>query len=181
MKRSTTTVLVIFLALVGLVLYLRQREPVTEEPEVTPAAPVEFLITESDGIPTSIDIQSDAGEQVTLARNTDGVWVLENPIETEASQGSAEAAATQLSSLRIMSHPKVAPDTVGLNPASYTLTIKLTGGTEKVVRIGDLAPTGSGYYANVDNSDEVLILSQNGLDALLVMLESPPYENTPMP
>ena len=116
-----------------------------------------------------------------IARNADGVWVLEKPIETEANQGSAQAAATQLTALRIVSHPDVAPDIVGLNPASYTLTVKLTGGSEKIVRIGDLAPTGSGYYVNVNGSDEVFILSQDGLDALLVMLESPPYESTPIP
>jgi hypothetical protein len=181
MKRSTLVVLVIFLALAGLVFYLRQQDPVTEEPEITPVSPAEFLLTDTDGIPTSIDIQSNDGQQVTIARNADGVWVLEKPIETGANQGSAEAAATQLSSLRIVSHPEVDPGIVGLNPASYTLTVKLTSGDEKTVRIGDLAPTGSGYYANVNGSNDVLILSQTGLDALLIMLESPPVENTPMP
>ena len=181
MKRSTFVVLVLFLALAGLVFYLKQQDPVAEEPEVTLAPPAEFLLTDTDGTPTSIDIQSSDGQQVVIARNEDGVWVLEKPIETGANQGSAEAAATQLSSLRIVSHPAVAPGIVGLNHASYILTIKLTSGNVKTVRIGDLAPTGSGYYANVNGSDEVLILSQTGLDALLILLESPPFESTPMP
>ena len=181
MNRPTLVVLIIFLVLTGLVFYLRQQEPVAEELEVTPIPPAEFLLTNSDGYPLSIDIQSKDGRQVTLTRNKDDVWVLINPIESEANQGSAEAAATQLSSLRIVSRPEVAPDIVGLNPASFTMIVNLTGGEEKIVRIGDLTPTGSGYYANVNGSNEVLIVSQTGLDALLIMLESPPYKSTPMP
>lgn len=181
MKRSTWIVLVIFLALAGLTFYLNQKEPATEELDITPAAPVEFLLPESDGLPTSIDIKSEAGERVTVMRNEAGVWVLKQPVETEANQGSAEAAATQLTSLRIVSHPEVAPDVVGLNPPSYTLTVELTGGTVKTVRIGDLTPTESGYYASFGNSEEVLIISKTGLDALLILLESPPFESTPAP
>jgi len=177
MKRSTVIVLVIFLALVGLLLYLNQKEPAMEELDVTPAAPIEFLFDESNGLPTSIDIKSKTGEQVHISRNEAGAWVLEQPIETDADQASAEAAASQLTSLRIESRPEVAPEAAGLVQPSYTLTVEMTGGTKKSVRIGDLTPTGIGYYARVNGSDETLIINQTGLDALLTLLESPPYIN----
>ena len=183
MKRSTTIILIIFVALAGLMAYLKQKDDGTaiDDVETTPTAPVEFLLTNTDGVPSTIDIQSNTGEQVTIARNERGVWVLKQPIETGANQGSAEAAATQIKSLRIVSHPEVATDVVGLNPPSYTLTVELSSGSEKIVRIGDITPTGSGYYANIEGSEEVLILSKDGVDSLVIMLESPPYENTPMP
>lgn len=182
MKRSTWIMLVIFLALAGLLLYLNQNEPVTESLDGTPTtAPVEYLFTETDGLPTSIDIKSETGEQVTLAHNEAGEWVLKQPIETEANQGSAEAAASQLTSLRIISRPEVAPDEAGLVPSSYIMTVELTGGTTKTVRIGDLTPTESGYYTIVNDSDEVLIVNNSGLDSLLMLVSSPPYANTPTP
>ena len=183
MKRSTTVVLIIFVALAGLLGYLKQKDDGTEtaDVETTPTTPVEFLLTNTDGVPTTIDIQSNIGEQVTIARNESGLWVLKQPIETEANQGSAEAAATQLKSLRIVSRPEVNTNVVGLVPPSYTLTVELSSGSKKVVRIGDITPTGSGYYTNVEGSDEVLILSKDGLDSLFIMLESPPYESTPSP
>lgn len=181
MKRSTVIVLVVFLALVGLVLYLNQQEPETAEPETTPDEPVEFLLSASDGLPVSIDIKSETGEQVVIARNEAGVWVLEQPIESEASQSvevdqaSAEAAATQLSSLRIESRLDVASDAAGLVQPSYILTVELSGGTVKTVRIGDLTPTEIGYYARVEGSDQTLILNRTGLESLLSLLESPPF------
>lgn len=175
MKRSTVIVLVIFLALVGLLLYLNQEEPAAEELAATPAAPIEFLFDESDGLPTSIDIKSEIGEQVVIARNEAGAWVLKQPIETEADQASAEAAASQLTSLRIESRPEVAPEAAGLVQPSYILTVEMTSGTKKTVRIGDLTPTGIGYYARINGSGETLIINQTGLDALFTLLESPPY------
>ncbi|MBN1451406.1 MAG: DUF4340 domain-containing protein [Anaerolineales bacterium] len=177
MKRSTAIVLVVFLALVGLMLYLNQKEPGTEEAAITPAAPIEFLFSDSDGLPTSIDIKSKTGEQTVLARNEAGAWVLKKPIEMEADQASAEAAASQITSLRIESRLEVAPEAAGLVPASYTLTVETTSGTKKTVRIGDLAPTGIGYYAVIDGNNETLIISRTGLDALLTLLESPPFVN----
>lgn len=179
MKRTTWIVLVIFLALVGLMLYLNQQEPATEEAEVTPTALTEYLITATDGLPTSIEIQNDSGAKVAIARNEAGEWVLKQPIETKADQGSAEAAASQLTSLRIVSKPEVAPADAGLVQPSYILTVKLTGGTVKTVRIGDLTPTESGYYTSIDESEEVLIVSKTGLDSLLILVDAPPYVSTP--
>jgi len=181
MKRSTWIVLIIFLALVGVLLYLNQKEPAVAEADVTPTAPIEYLFTETDGLPTSIDIKSDTGEQVTIARNEAGEWVLKQPIEAEADQGSAEAAASQLTALRIVSKPQVAPADAGLVHPSYIMTVELTGGTVKSVRIGDLTPTESGYYTNINESDEVLIVSKTGMDALLTMVSSPPFVVTPAP
>ena len=182
MKRSTWIVLVIFLALAGLLLYLNQKEPVTEEgADVIPTAPVEYLFTEIDGLPTSIDIMSKTGEHVVIARNQAGEWVLKQPIEAEANQGPAEAAASQLTTLRIMSRPEVATDEVGLVPSSYIMTVELTSGMVKTVRIGDVTPTESGYYTNVNESNKVLIIGKTGLDSLLTLVSSPPYVSTPTP
>ena len=174
MKRSTVIVLIVFLALVGLVVYLNQKEPVVEESDVPTSEPARFLFSENDGLPTSIDIQDSNGNQVVIARNDAGVWVLEMPIEAEADQASAQAAASQITSLRILSSVEVAPADAGLVQPSHVLTVKLSADTQKTVRIGDLTPTESGYYSQSNGSDEILILSKSGVDALFTLLDSPP-------
>jgi hypothetical protein len=180
-RRGTSIILIVFLALVGLWIYLDQNEPVVEDVEATPTPVVEYLFNETAGLPMEIRIETDSGEQVALARNEAGEWVLIQPVEAEANQGSAEAAASQLTALRVISRPEVALTDAGLVKPLYVLTVKLTGGTEQVVRIGDLTPTGSGYYTNINGSDEVLIVGQTGLDALLTLVSSPPYLETPTP
>jgi hypothetical protein len=181
MKRSTGIVLIVFLALVGLMLYLNQKNPAAKTADITPTATVENLFSATDGLPTSIDIKSKSGDEVSIERNDAGVWVLKQPIEAEADQGSAEAAASQASVLRIVSRPQVAPADVGLTQPAYVLTVKLTGGMEKTVRIGDLTPTSSGYYTTVNDSSEVLIVDKTGMDALLSIVKSPPIVSTPTP
>jgi hypothetical protein len=183
MRRSTWIVLVIFLGLVGLLLFLNKRNPPTEAADATPTESVEYLLNATDGLPSSIAIETKTGERVAIERNEAGVWVLKQPIEAEADQGSAEAAASQLSALRILSRPEVAPEDAGMVEPSYVMSVKLTAGTEKVVRIGDLTPTGSGYYTNITGIDGVLIVDKTGLDSLLTLVTSPPIMEilTPTP
>lgn len=175
MKRSTLVVAVIFLALAGLTFYLNKTKPATDTTNVTPSPAAEFLLSESDGLPSSIDIKDNTDKQVVLARNEAGVWVLKQPIATEADQASAEEAASQVKALRIVSKLELDPADVGLTQPSYTLIVETTSGTKKTVRIGDLTPTGSGYYANIDGSNQTLVIGKTGLDALLTLLDSPPY------
>ena len=181
MRRGTWIVLIVFLALAGLWFYLNQNEPVAEDVEATPTAVVEYLFDETAGLPTGIRIEAGTGEQVALERNEAGEWVLIQPVEAEANQGSAEAAASQLMALRVLSRPEVALADAGLVEPFYIMTVKLTGGTEAVVRIGDLTPTGSGYYTNINGRDDVLIVGQTGLEALLTLVSSPPYGETSTP
>ncbi|MFZ5822645.1 MAG: DUF4340 domain-containing protein [Chloroflexota bacterium] len=182
MKRSTWIVLFVFLALVGLMVYLDQKEtPTDETAATTPTVPPEKLFNETDGTPTSIEIASQDGRTVKLAHNEAGLWTLEKPIEAEADQGAAEAAATQVASLRILSKPEVAPADAGLVSPSFSLTVKTSSGAEKDIRIGDTTPTGSGYYAQEAGSEAVIILDKTGIDVLLGLLASPPYLNTPTP
>jgi len=181
MRRGTWIALVIFLALVGVWIYLDRKEPPLEEAQATPTSVVKYLFDETAGLPTSISIEAKSGEKVAIERNEKGDWVLLQPIEAEANQGSAEAAASQLTALRVLSKPEVALVDAGLVEPSYVMTVKLTGGREEVVRIGDLTPTGSGYYTKINDRNEVLIVDQTGLDALLTMVTSPPYVETPTP
>ena len=101
--------------------------------------------------------------------------MLEKPTAAEADQASAQAAASQLTALRILATVEVAPADVGLVQPSHVLTVKSSGNTQKAVRIGDLTPTESGYYAQSYGNDEIFILSKSGVDALFTMLDSPPY------
>lgn len=182
MKRSTWIVLVVFLALVGLLVYLDQKDmPTDETAATTPTIPPEKLFNATDGTPVSLEIASQDGRTVKLAHNEAGLWTLEKPIEAEADQGLAEAAATQAASLRILSKPEVAPVDVGLSSPAFSLTIKTSSGAEKDIRIGDTTPSGGGYYVQETGSDAVIILDKTGIDVLLGLLASPPYLNTPTP
>ena len=140
-----------------------------------------FLFDANEGEPVSIHIKSKAGEIVEVARGADNAWALKLPIEAKADQGASEAAASQVTAMRILDTlPDIDLETIGLKEPEYILTIKFTSGVERKAEIGVITPTESGYY--VRNADgKILIVTKSSLDALLSMLTTPPYLETLTP
>ena len=183
-RRSTVVYIVLLLVLVGVYYYMNNREQPAEieltlEPG-TEVAPQEFLFTAEEGTPTSIRIESKSGETVEVARGQDNAWALTQPVEAEADQASAEAAATQVTAMPILDTvPDVEPGIVGLEDPEYLLTIKFADGGERSVDVGVITPTESGYY--VRDADKIVIVGRDAIDALLGLLTNPPYLETPTP
>ena len=68
---------------------------------------------------------------------------------------------------------------VGLDVPQYELVVEFSTGVERIAEIGVLTPTENGYYAFKD--DEIVIVNRSGIDALISLLTSPPYVETPTP
>jgi len=181
-RRSTIVYLVLLLVLAGVYYYVNQREkPADIELTVEPGSEVSYLFTAEEGPPSSIRIESKSGKTVEVARDADNAWVLTQPIEAKADPGAAEAAASQISTMRILdSVPDVDLKIVGLEVPEYVLTLKFTSGAERIVDIGVITPTESGYYLR-DTKGGVVIVSSSAIDSLLGLLDNPPYLETPIP
>lgn len=182
MRRSTIVFILLFLVAMGAYYFINNREQpadiaITLEPEEVAT----YLFKAEDGIPTSIRVESKTGDVVELARDADNAWALKLPIEARANQASAEAAASQVTTMRVVDTlPDIELDVVGLTNPEYTLTIKFTGGVERTAQIGVINPTESGYYV-LDANGNVVIIERSGVDALLSLLTNPPYLETPTP
>ena len=182
-RRSTVVYIVILLALAGAYYYLNNREqPAEIEVTLEPGseAAQEYLFAAEEGAPTSIRIESMSGETVEVARGEDNAWALTEPIEAKAEQGAAEAAASQVTTMRILDTvPDVDPAIIGLENPEYVLTIMFTGGGKRTVDVGVITPTETGYY--VRDADKIVIISRSAIDSLLGLLTNPPYLETPAP
>ncbi|MDL1909590.1 DUF4340 domain-containing protein [Chloroflexi bacterium CFX6] len=182
MRRSTIVYLLLFAAVLGAAYYFNNRQATAEDETATETvAPVEYLFTSADGLPTRIRIESKAGEVVEVARNAENAWALILPEEAAADQGVVEAAAGQVSTLQILERvPGLAPEAAGLADPEYTMMFQFTGGVERNIQIGVLTPTERGYYARAEDG-EVLIVSVSAVDSLLRLLTDPPYAPTAAP
>lgn len=184
-RRSTVVYIVILLALAGAYYYLKNREQPAAEIEITPEATQEeitYLFTAEDGTPTSINIAAQSGEAVEVARDADNAWRVTLPVEGMAEQGAAEAAASQVTTMRVLeSIPQIDMDLVGLTDPAYTLRVQFSNGQERTLNVGVVTPTESGYYVQDAAGGNVLIVSKSSLDSLLGMLTMPPYLETPTP
>ena len=182
MRQSTVIYLVLFLLVIGAYYYLNNREEPTDIAlTLEPTTEVSYLFTAEDGLPTSIRIESKAGDTVEVARNAENAWALIQPREATADQALAEAAASQVTTMQILDRlPDIDPEIIGLTDPEYNIFVKFTSGVERNVKIGVVTPTESGYY--VQNTDgETVIVSKSSVDALLGLLSNPPYLETPTP
>ena len=185
-KRQTWMLLAFFLALAGFAIYQKYNpsapRPRTNE-NATPSAtiaPVEFLFPAGQGTVASLSIESREGQSVRVERAAAGAWSLTKPFEAAADPSSAEAAASQVSALRILTRLDLDPADAGLKSPAYTLTVGFSDGKSFVVEVGDATPTGTGYYARKDG-EGMLVIDKGGMDALLNLLQYPPYLETPTP
>ena len=180
-RRSTVVYIVLLLVLAGAYYYLNNREqPADIELTLEPTSEVSYLFTAEEGTPTSIRIESKAGDTVEVARGEDSAWTITQPNEARADQASAEAAASQVTTMRIIDKvPDVDPGIVGLEDPEYVLTIKFTSGGERMVDVGVITPSESGYY--VRDGEAIVIVSRSAIDSLLGLLTDPPYLETATP
>ena len=181
MRRSTIIYILLFLVMAGAYYYLNNRaQPADIALTLSPEDTVSYLFSSNDGIPTNIHVESRAGEVVELARNAENAWALKLPLEASADQGSSEAAASQITTIRITDRlPNISPKDVGLDAPDYKLIVKFTNNVERIAEIGVVTPTGNGYYAR--SGDEIVIVSKSAIDALIGLLSNPPYAETLTP
>jgi hypothetical protein len=180
-RRSTVVYITILLVLAGTYYYLNNRE----QPEAVTVTPdsvdeITYLFSADEGIPISIRIEAKSGESVEIARNEDNAWKLIQPVETGAEQGASEAAASQVTTMRVLDTvPALEPGMVGLSEPDYILTVRFNSGTERTIHVGVVTPTESGYYVQEASGGDVLIVSKSAVDSILRLLTTPPYLETP--
>ena len=180
MRRSTTIVyLLLLLVAVGAYYFINNREkPADIAITVEPEDVVTYLFNAEDGIPTGIRIEAKTGDVVEVVRNADGAWELIQPLEASADSASAEAAASQITTLRIEDTiPDLDLDVVGLKDSEYTLIVTF-GDVERKAEIGVITPTESEYYVLSPRGD-IVTVDKFSIDGLLGLLTNPPYLETP--
>jgi hypothetical protein len=183
-RRPTIVYIVVLIAMVGAYFYLKNRNQA--EPDVAatvePTQEVSYLFAEDSGIPSSIRIEAATGEVIELARDADNAWVLTEPFEAKADQAASEAAASQITTMRVLDRiPEMDLEVVGLKIPAYTITIGFTGKQKRTILIGVTTPSENGYYVQDGSNKEIMIVSKSAVDTLLGLLTAPPYLETPTP
>jgi Domain of unknown function (DUF4340) len=185
MKRSTWFLLLLFLATVGVFIFLKYRPAQKVSPlDVTPTTTTanrKLFLDDSSAV-TAIRIFDKQYHIVFFERPSGGLWTVKLPTEGPANQAQAEAAATQAAALEVLDtlNSSITAENVGLEFPMYTLKLTLQTTGQHQLDIGEKTPVGDGYYVRFDNGP-IYIIGASGIDALLNLLISPPYLPTATP
>jgi hypothetical protein len=183
MIKRSTWILLIILALLLVVYFVIKNQTSTTAASTTPTAAVNtFLITPSDGTLQVLRITDAQDHIFQMQRDTSGTWVVTLPSPGTADQALAAAAETQVGALRIVTtlDSSLNLADAGLSTPVDTIELTFVNNLKHVIQVGNLTPTGSGYYVRFD-AGNLYVVSQAGIDALLQLLTAPPFPATETP
>jgi len=181
MRRSTVILLVLFALLAGLTWEMQQPgNPISKALATsTPAlsAVHETLINVNNGAIGSLQISDATGKTITLDKSS-GTWMFNNG---PADQSSAETASSMVYSMQIITKLEKAPDPAGtgLDMPAYIASINQQNGLTNL-KIGKLAPTGSGYYVQTADGS-IYVVGKESVDTFIGLLQNPPLPLTATP
>lgn len=183
-RRNTWILLGIFvILLVG--AWLFQRDNQDEEAQTTPTEGVSLLFEIGERTITAIRIADNQDNAVAVMLNSDGSWELVVPEGEPGDEARIASAVSQAEQLRVLSPVESELDlgTIGLDPAQYTIEVTYSDGSEETAYFGDETPTGSGYYAYMQDNEQLQVVNKFSVDSLLDLLNDPPIAapTTPAP
>ena len=188
MRRSTITLVIIFLILGGFAWYMQQPDnPIKLSmltPTVTPSIGTNTLILPVYGPINQLTVQNSDGKTITLDKTISG-WVINTDKKISVDQNMAESAAAQCLNLQIIKRLEKAPELfgTGLDKPTYKVSCKQADGSLISFKVGKETATGSGYYVEL-SSGIIYILGKSELDTLIQNLAVPPIQisnQTPNP
>jgi hypothetical protein len=172
-RAGTWIAVLLLIALIEFAVYFNREKEKAVTDEATPVSETTYIFNAEDGVVSSIEIKPTEGDAVKVARNAENAWAIVLPAEAEADQGLVEAAATQITALRVISTINGNPEIFGLDNPAYIITIEFKDGKKRTLEVGDTTPTNNGYYVSVDK-DKIVKSDLRGIDSLLQLAAFPP-------
>lgn len=186
MSRTTTIVLVVVLAALALYTLLVQNPRDQAEAEATPTTdptPRVLWETTADQI-VSLRIEETAtGATVAVTKDAAGNWTMTAPEAGPADSSRLLSITSNAASLTVNSVVTTTTDLAqfGVLEPAYTLEAGLADGRTLRADVGDAAPVGGGYFVLREGETQVMVVAAFGLDALIELLNTPPYPPTATP
>ena len=157
----------------GLTGFLTKKESTS-----TPESPLFNLKSSEVG---SISYQSASLEDVLIRKDLNGGW----EISTEGgliTPGAMEELLSAINGLKPSLVLDLAPEgtATGLNDPSKLLIINVSNAQEIIIKIGNLNPTNTGYYVQID-FQKVVLINKASIENVIKLINTAMYPPTPTP
>lgn len=178
-RRSTLVIITLFVIMLAVAIYLT-RSGKLNQAQVQPTVDKKNFLSIPVDLIHQIKIEDATGKYVTVERGSDGKWILVDPQLSPSDSTRIEQAINQFITMSVITtlEAGLAPEAVGMNPASSTITIYKTDGGLIKVQVGNVTAIGNGYYARLDQQ-AMQVVGKYALDQMLNLLSTPPVIVTP--
>jgi hypothetical protein len=170
-RRSTWVLLIIFILIFTLTVFVEKNPTLTAGLRTPTATAYPKLLGEllAENI-QSIEITPATGKPFSVKRNNDQSWSIPNESQP-VDNGKVEQLLTSLADLKIYTilDSSMSKDAIGLTKSPLTIAYDKSDGSTKTIKIGQVTPTQSGYYVQVDN-DSPIVIDKSALDPIIDLL-----------
>jgi hypothetical protein len=169
-RRSTWIIIIIFALVIGLAVLIEKTPYFQASTTPTPTLAPRVLNLPAGSI-SAVKLTDSLGPIVSVKMNSSKVWEVIQPQNTNVDQGNMAELVSQLLSMAILSAPQNPPsnDASGLSNPLHTLTIFDVSNQEHTLKIGDLTPTSSGYFIQIDQAKPVVV-QKSTVDRVIELL-----------
>lgn len=182
-KKNTLILLIVMLIMVGAFFLLQRKDALgflTKKDEATPIAMPQFTSLETSLI-ESIQFSTAGEENVIVSKQSNDGWEINVPggVITE---GNIEAIITEFNSIEttVILSVDLEGGATGLDNPQFIFTLVLSNGERKTIKIGNSNPMGSGYYAQED-LNQVVLIPKGGIDNICEIFQLAVKPSTPTP
>lgn len=171
MIRKNTWIALIFLGLILAVAWYLEWSPMSKSRvRGTPTAttfPNSFAWNVQD-LAIVTFTTNNTKESVGIRRNLDDSWGFIQQSDRLVDQGVAEQIVAEIQSIKTQDalDPNIDLVALGILNPIYTINLKMADNNEFDFKIGDLIPTGNGYYAQINNESPIVI-SKGSVDSIV--------------
>lgn len=177
LRKSTIIVLVLFVALVGLALFMQSRPQ--SSASATPSPSPQPLLLGSLAVEdiTGVRMVQEGEETLRLSLGTDQVWRVGAQADTKVDVGKVERLRAELVSVRVIRSLDTQPtdgglSEFGLEPPAAVLVISTKQGQTITLNTGAQAPTGAGTYVQVVEQTSPVLVSSGAVDAIIAAAQA---------
>ena len=186
MKKSTWITFGVFIIILAGFLILRNVDfdkDTKEDIIEATSTPVPSLRSFDDQDLSAILYEDSEDLTIKLEKVDTLEWTVSTHPEGQVTAGNVEEILSYLSDLELLSVVSSSPplSDVGLDDPEQFLQLEYDDGTIYTIAIGMVTPLGDGYYTQVNDFENVVVLPINSIDLVITLLKDATLAPTPTP
>jgi hypothetical protein len=178
-RRNTWILLGLLVVLVGVAFFIPWYQGKQPKPTPTISAVAAQPVIPS-GTVAQFTVQSIGGKKVVVKSAGNNSWTVIDPTNLTYDPNTVGTAAAFFKTAMVQTALPTQPpaDAMGINAPTSVITMVMTDGSQKVMRVGKATPTGDGYYVQIDTAPAFTV-SSTDLTGLLSLLTAGIPPTTP--
>jgi hypothetical protein len=173
-RKSTYTLLIIFLLLAAVVIFLQRTPGLKNNLSNLPTATESpQLLNWGTKMATGLAMSDDQGRVFKARLVNQQNWIIDQPSGCQLENSKIANSLVQLQTVKVLVEMEAPPALadVGLISPSYQLTVTFNDGSIQKLSVGSIVPTGSGYYVQVD-MNSVIVVAKSSIDTLFELVNT---------